>query len=448
MELAESVRNPVAAWRRYWFAPAPCFDLAMTRIVVVAYQLWHITRPGYRGQLVGRTALPDALYDPLPVLHLLLWPAGWAYRPDAVVLDVVLLATVAAGALALIGLLTNGALIAFALGCVFLQSFLWSFGDFHHPETVPVIALGLLALSPAGAVLSVDDFRRRLRGVTSGAGTLDFDLKHVESPYAGWALKLIGWFLVLVYASAAYSKLSTAGLEWFDGYTLRWYIARDGLRWNVPAGVWLSGHHATVVLLSWMTLVVEAGFVLVMLFPVTRWLFLPMGAGFHLGIYYFIRARFFGWVAAYSALVPWRDGLERAASRLGRPSQPVVVLFDGACSLCRRSMVLARYWDWLERVQVRRLQDERGEDRRLAGLDPDALRREMHVVAPDGEIRTGFFGFRRLLRELPPLWPVLPFFYLPGASRLGPAVYRRVAARRNRRLCDGDECAVHRGHAA
>jgi hypothetical protein len=29
-------------WRRYWFSPAPCFDLAVVRVVVCAVQLFWV----------------------------------------------------------------------------------------------------------------------------------------------------------------------------------------------------------------------------------------------------------------------------------------------------------------------------------------------------------------------------------------------------------------------
>lgn len=435
------MRRLVRAWNRYWFAPAPLLDLAVARIAIVGFQLWYVARPAYRANVLARTSLPDSLYDPLPLVHVLVAPAGWSFRPGAELLEVVLWITIAAGVLSLIGLLTNLALVTFVAGCGFLQAFLYSFGDFHHPEAVLVIALGLLALSPAGGALSVDDLRRRFRRARERGRFEDFDLKREESAFAGWPLKLTGWVFVLIYASAAYFKWRHAGFDWLNGYTLRYPMLQDALRWNIPMGEWLAGHHALMVGLSWMSLVFEATFALAMIVPITRWVFVPLGASFHLGIYFTMGATFQGYVAGYSVFVPWRAGLERLARRFGRPERRPVVLYDAACPLCIRSVTFLRYWDWLERLELKPLQEVGREE----DLDPEALRREMHVAFPDGSMERGFFAFRRLLRELPPLWWLRPILHLPGAGSLGPRIYAAVARRRRRVLCDGEACAIHAG---
>lgn len=436
------MRKLADAWRKYWFAPAPLLDLAVARIAIVGFQLWWVARPAYRAALLARTELSDALYDALPILHALVAPIGWTFRPGAEFLEIVLFLTIVAGALGLIGLFTNAALVLFALGCAFLQSFLYSFGDFHHPEAVLIIALGLLALSPAGGALSVDDLRRRFREAREAGRFIDFDLKRAESAFAAWPLKVTGWVFVLIYASGAYFKLRNAGLDWANGYTLSYRMMEDALRWDIPLGAWLSAHHGLMVGMSWLTLVFEATFVVAMLVPITRWIYVPLGASFHLGIYYTMGATFQGYVAAYSVFVPWRAGLERLTRRFGRPERRPVVLYDAGCALCVRSMTFLRYWDWLERLELRPLQDVAPAD---LGLEPEALRHEMHVLLPDGSVERGFFAFRRLLRELPPLWWLRPILRLPGAGKLGPWVYARVAKRRRRILCDGEACALHDG---
>lgn len=443
------MRRLAAAWRRYWFSPTPLLDIAFARIAIVGFQLWAIGRPWYRAQLQARTLLPDSLYDPLPILHLIVLPFGWTYRPGAVALDAALYATIAMGVLAFVGLWTRYSLAFFALGCAFLQAFLYSFGDFHHPEAVVIIALGLLALAPAGGALSVDDLRRRLGRASTAGSFLNFDLKHEESRRAGWPLKTVGWVFVLVYASAAYFKLRNGGFDWTNGYTLRYWLLQDAVRHDNPLGYWAAGQQPVAVLLSWGSVVVEGTFVMVMLLPITRWFYLPAGAGMHLGIEALMRASFESYLFAYSVFIPWRDGLERAARRFGRPEQSVAVLFDDRCTLCIRSATFLRYWDWLERLQLQPLQEAVANPDPSTGvglppgIDREVLAREMHVILPDGSVERGFTGWRRLLRELPPLWPLVPILHLPGADRVGRFVYRLSARRRSRILRDGGGCALH-----
>ena len=97
--------------------------------------------------------------------------------------------------MALIGLRTNTSLIIFAVGNVFMQAFAYSFGDFHHPEALMMITLSVLALSPAGGVLSIDDLRRRLRLNAEKKRFSVFNIMDENSAFARWPLLLVQWIL-------------------------------------------------------------------------------------------------------------------------------------------------------------------------------------------------------------------------------------------------------------
>ena len=224
------------AWQRYWFAPAPCLDLAVVRMIAVATQLFMMTVFAAQLQTLElRAAMPDGHWQPLLVLNALNLPWGWEFRPSFEVLRIIYYVAIGAGVLSLIGVLTNLSLFVFTVSCVYLQAFIYSFGDFHHPEAVMMVALSVLAISPSGRVLSVDAWLRRRR-----KGEDDARLLEQTSAFAGWPLKLIQWFFVLMYASAVWSKLGASGLDWANGFTLQYYLARDGLRWDSPLAIWLS----------------------------------------------------------------------------------------------------------------------------------------------------------------------------------------------------------------
>lgn len=295
------MRRVIRAWRGYWFRDAPLFDLAVCRIVIVATQLKILVSSSYDSQ----AAMPDALYDPLPVLHLMLAPVGWDFRPSLVMVEGLHDLTLAAGVLALVGLFTNLGLVLFAAGNVFLQAYQYSFGNFHHPEGPIMIALLILALSPAGGVLSIDYLRRRVRW---DARRLRFEPARRfdrKSPFAGWPLRLIQWTIALVYLSAAGAKLRDGGLDWANGYTLRYYFVQDGLRSGSDLALWFGSQHLLAQWLSWLTLFVEGTFFLAVLFPPLAWFYLPAAGALHLGIELTLRAPFFHWVALYSAFIPW-----------------------------------------------------------------------------------------------------------------------------------------------
>ena len=109
-------------------------------------------------------------------------------------------------------------------------------------------------------------------------------------------------------------------------------------------------------------------------------------------------------------------------------------------------MKTLRHLDLFDRLRFRDL--EKAESQELLKAYPDLsiddLRREMHVMAPDGSVTRGFFAFRTIARFLPTLWLIVPVFYLPFANRLGPQIYRRVATGRLRiQGCEDGACLRH-----
>ena len=434
-------------WQGYWFRPAALFDLAVFRILVVAFQLVWLLRRDYLGRLYEHAQFPDWMFGPLPLLRVILLP----FSPDGnlpfAVLAIVFWLTLVAGSSALIGFRTNASLAAFAAGCLFMQLYLYSFGTYHHPSALVLIVLAFLSLSPAGAVLSVDDVLRRVRANLQARALQLPRLAAETSPFARWPLLLTTWLVALAYLSAAASKLHHSGLDWLNGYTLQYYLIRDGLRWESALGVWLGSHHGFALVGSWFAIFFEATFFLVILFPVLALVYVPAGLGFHTLIYLTQRAPFFGTMVLYAALVPWAAGVRYLAERYARPhAAKPEVFYDGLCPLCIRSMTILAYFDWFGRL---RYSDLEVEGARFVRAHPtvslEDCREEMHLRTPDGTIHRGFFAFRRAVLELPPLWPLLPLVYVPGAATLGPMIYRAIAARRSRlEPCSFDACALER----
>jgi hypothetical protein len=309
-------------WRRYWFAPAPLIDLAICRIILVAVQ---VLMPVYRDHdeiLRTLSDYPDSSFHPLLILRLLTLPFGGDYRPSPELVETVSRITLGAGLLALVGFKTNLSLIVFAIGTTFEHAFIISFGELHHTDSILIIAISILAISPCGAVASLDDVRNR-RAHADAAGYFESLLVREEhSTFARWPLLLIQWILGLVYLSACYHKLSTAGLDWTNGFTLQYYVLQDAARWNIDFGMWFGRFHTILWFAQWVTLLFEGTFLLAVLFPRLAWFYLPVGLGLHLGIYLLMGADFFEWMACYVVFIPWAGAirllrqLTRGAPRL------------------------------------------------------------------------------------------------------------------------------------
>ena len=140
------------------------------------------------------------------------------------------------------------------------------------------------------------------------------------------------------------------------------------------------------------------------------------------------------------------------AAAAATPAAPVtdpfpgkaVVLYDGDCPLCRRSVGVLRRFDWLGALAYHSARDAGHLPPSHVSLDPDRLLEEMHVLTPDRRrAYAGFRAFRWMAWRLPPLWPVAPVLHLPGVPWLGNRVYRWVARNRlNLVSCKDGACQV------
>ena len=118
------------------------------------------------------------------------------------------------------------------------------------------------------------------------------------------------------------------------------------------------------------------------------------------------------------------------------------IVYDGQCGFCGRALGRLRR---MARSDVFRLHD--ANDRgavlarfpMLAGADTDMA---MFAVTEEGLVYRGFFAFRRMLWASPWLAPLLPLFYAPGASILGPRIYTWIARRRRSLGCAAAACEV------
>jgi hypothetical protein len=301
-------------WNAYWFRPAPYINVAMVRIFAVSCQLCLLLSSDAAAKFELLWNLPEPMYDPITILKLFLLPWEWDYRPSPQFMMTVYYMTVLSGVLALAGLCTNLSLAVFALGNLFLIAYVYSHGDFHHTEAPLMMALSILALSPAGRVLSVDHWIRRRRHLEPMAQ----NALTAEGSFAGWPVRLIQWLFVPIYLSAIMSKLVyEGGLEWLNGYTLQYYLIQDTLRKGTLLGSWFAQYHTLVMLSQYVVVIFQATFALAVVFRWLRWIYVPIGLGFHLANWVALHAPFPEWMALYAVFVPWQRVFEMVARRRG-----------------------------------------------------------------------------------------------------------------------------------
>lgn len=121
-----------------------------------------------------------------------------------------------------------------------------------------------------------------------------------------------------------------------------------------------------------------------------------------------------------------------------------VVLYDGDCALCRRSVAIVRKLDWLGRFAYHSARDADHLPPSAVPLDPVRMLEEMHVLTADRKrVYVGFRAVRWLLWRLPATVLVAPLMYVPGVPYLGNRAYLWVAKNRlNLVPCAGGACQV------
>jgi len=123
-------------------------------------------------------------------------------------------------------------------------------------------------------------------------------------------------------------------------------------------------------------------------------------------------------------------------------SSPLIVLFDGGCPICRRTVRQLRRLDWLQLLQFADATNEQVRTRVAPSLSFDDAMRQMNVVDGRGGLAGGYDAQLRIARRVPLLVPFGLLGALPGIRQIGSAVYRYIAANRQRQgECSDELCS-------
>ena len=127
-----------------------------------------------------------------------------------------------------------------------------------------------------------------------------------------------------------------------------------------------------------------------------------------------------------------------------------VVIFDGKCVFCRKSVRLLDWWVGKGRIAYVSLHDPYVEEH-FPDLTHEQMMEQMYLVArQSGEKYGGAFAIRYLSLKAWKLWIAAPFLYFPGSMPLWQWLYMQVAkqrykiANKNGEPCDEDgTCKLH-----
>lgn len=121
-----------------------------------------------------------------------------------------------------------------------------------------------------------------------------------------------------------------------------------------------------------------------------------------------------------------------------------IVLFDGACPLCRKSVALLKRLDWLKRLSYQDARDEEHLPKSAVRFEPARMLQEMHLLTPSRKrAYAGFRAFRWIAGRLPVFWVIWPLLFVPGVARLSQKLYLWVARNRFRlAACRDGDCTL------
>ncbi|MFK7743292.1 MAG: HTTM domain-containing protein [Planctomycetota bacterium] len=149
----------------------------------------------------------------------------------------------------------------------------YSFGKPHHDKVALAITLASLPFARVGAAMSVDAWvRRRLRRRRRPKA------REPERAVRGMPIRVAQYTLAIGYCGAGLAKVWVGGLDWFNGYTLQGImLGHDGYLSR------LVGASPSLCQIQSIGVVsVQVLFPLVLIWPKSRWFFLPAAMSFHL----------------------------------------------------------------------------------------------------------------------------------------------------------------------
>ncbi len=379
----------------------------------------HFLRTGYRFSLF------DFIGDPTAIM--------WIYYLFILSLILVML-----------GIFTRPALLVSVILLFSFHERLWAV--LAGGDTVLRLLAFILLLSPCHRSFSVWSLKHRFqRWNETGKDPVQ---KIAVMP--AWPYLLLMWQMVVLYTASAWTKM--LGSMWWDGSAISIalrhpFFSRTPL-WFLP----VIDH--TAFFASHFILISQLAWVLLLILPLVRYsiprskqfldavpwklIVILANALVHLLIAIFMDVGLFSF-AMFAGYVGLLDEIDfQWLRRIGKRIVPgtTIVLFDGSCQFCRRSVFLLHTFDWMHSVSLVDYHETAKRKKIAPSIPFKKLDEEIHVKDPRGRFTSGFLAFRTLSWKAPPLWILTPFLYLPGVRPIGERVYAKIAQRRCKGNCD------------
>jgi predicted DCC family thiol-disulfide oxidoreductase YuxK len=424
-------------WNRWWFEPSTADNLGLARILLFGTMaVFYISTPylfpgwGYHETFNEWGGVSAVFWKPIwlfRVLHLPQFSVG-----EITALDAIWKIALVFSAIGLFTRFSNA--VAFVIS-IYLFGIQNNFGRTHHLEILLLWAFLIMTFSRCGDSWSID---RLLKTARTGSGP-GSEPPRLSGEYT-WPIRLIWVVMAMIYFAAGCSKLRHSGIAWVTSNAMSYFLMRPPyhvadaepiLNW----GLWMSRHSWASHGMAAMGIGLELSYPIALFSRRLRYLIMASGMMMQTGIALFMGPNFYQMILCQLLWLP----LDRIFYWfIGKFSGEKIytIVFDGSCGLCKRTIAVVKSLDLLGHVEYLDAVNNWPEIlKRYSNLDRARCMEDMHAISSTGKVRAGFEAYRGLAWVVPLGWVLLPVFYFPGASIIGPAIYRMVADSRQSGSC-------------
>jgi predicted DCC family thiol-disulfide oxidoreductase YuxK len=281
----------------------------------------------------------------------------------------------------------------------------------------------LLCLAPIGKAFSLDRVRALCKAKRDN---LDAQLPVFTSRWAFACRRLMQLQMAVLFFFSAAHKIGET--DWWQGDAI-WHVFYASDYYSATLLNLFASQFWIVNIASYGTVLIEIAFPFLVWQRQTRAWLLAGAVFLHLLFFFFLGLHYFSWVMIMGHLSflrqEWLDNLGAWwKSRMGA----MEMVYDGRCKFCVRSMAWFLAFDNLGQISNR---DFRAVPSPV--VRDEEMEKALHMVLADGTALAGFEAYRYAVLRVPGLWWLVPFFYVPGLSRLvGNPIYNWVAANRSK----------------
>ncbi len=391
-----------------------CLNLAVARIIICLYCIWKVSTFPF-GELAG---FPEAFFEGNS--HAIL--GMWRFAHPSILIAEQIVAAVCL-IFVMVGFRTGFSSFVAALLITHLAGLSFAVTA-DKTFLLPAYFLIFYGIYRAQDLLTVDHFR-------SMGSAPQWQLNQVlqsAQPAPAATLSTLKWLLLCmaaIYFFTGFGKFKIAGwdFDWAAAENIRLSLLHNAINRGIslpPLGGLLLEHPWILPVMGAGTLLLELGFLVVVLCggPITP--FILGLAGMHFGILLTMHVNYLtDMMFVYAAFLAW-DSL---AARM-QAERKLMVVFDDKCPFCMRTLLMFR------------MCDVSGGLRFVGSSDPEApsghaYANEMFVFDEGGRVHAGYDGFVALFSYLGLPRPLAWIMAVPPVAFLGRKFYKLAARTRS-----------------